>query len=140
MHLEVVTNRLHLLLPQRMKWLPKTFNTPPRAKHTVMCVTIQRHRVKVPLTHHHESIMVLKRTMYLGDLKVLRVFRIATTLLCQNLRGSQLVLLRRYILGTSDSTTVPEDAFLSLYSPEAMWCVSQKDCFVVSHQRDLIWL
>ena len=34
-----VTNRFHLLLPQRMKWLPKTFNTPPRARHTVMCVT-----------------------------------------------------------------------------------------------------
>ena len=89
-----------------MKWLPKTFNTPPRARHTVVCVTAQSHRGKVPLTQHHGSIMVLKRTMYLGDLKVLRVFRIATFPLCQNLRGRRLVLLTRH----HGSTLVPKKA------------------------------
>ena len=49
------------------KWLLKTFNTPPRERHTVMCVTVLRHREKVPLTRHHGSIMVLERTTYLGD-------------------------------------------------------------------------
>ena len=47
-----------------------------------------------------------------------------------------LYLTRRYILGISENTTVPENAFLSLFSPEAIWCVSQKDCFAVSLQRD----
>ena len=49
-----------------------------------MCVTVQRHREKILLTHHFcGSVVVLVRTMYLGDLKVLMVFRIATFLLCQ---------------------------------------------------------
>ena len=42
--------------------------------------------------------MVLKRTMYLGCLKVkdLRVCRIVTIPLCLNLRGKQLALLMRH--------------------------------------------
>ena len=121
------------------------FNTPPRMRHTVMGITVLSHQRKVPLTHHHGSIMVLKRTMYLGDLKVLRVCRIATIPLCQNLRGRQsvpltrhhgstLVPTRRYILGIAGSSTVTENACPSLYSPEAIWCVSQKDSFAVSLQ------
>ena len=39
-----VTLCLRLRLPQRTKWLPNTFNTLPRASHTVMCVTVQSHR------------------------------------------------------------------------------------------------
>ena len=71
-----------------------------------VCVTVQRHREKVPLTHLHRSIMVLKRTMYLGDLKVLKVFRIVTILPCQNLRGRQLVPLTR----SHGSSLVPNKA------------------------------
>ena len=101
-----VTHHLRLLPPQRMKWLLKSFNTPPRARHTVMCVTVQRHREEVPSTHHCGSIMVLKRTIHLGDLKVLRVFRIATIPLCQNFRGRQLSLLTRH----HGNTLVPNKA------------------------------
>ena len=45
-----------------------------------------------------------------------------------------------YILGTSESSAVPENSFFSPYSPEAIWRVSEKDCFTVSLQGDLIWL
>ena len=48
-----VTNRFHLQLLQRMKWQPKTFDTTPRARHTVMRVTVQCHREKVPSWKYH---------------------------------------------------------------------------------------
>ena len=103
---------------------------------------------KVPLTHHHGSIMVLKRTMYLGDLKVLRVFRIATIPLCQNLRGRQLILFNapswKYT-GTQqgDTSWGPQKAqpspktrfFFHFFRPKQYGA-----CFAVSPQRDLIWL
>ena len=52
--------------------------------------------------------MVLKKTMYLGDLKVLKVFLIATFLPCRNHRGRQLVILTRQ----HGSTLVPNKAIL----------------------------
>ena len=37
---------------------------------------------------------------------------------------------KRYILGTPESSAVYENSFFSPYSPEAIWRVSEKDCWV----------
>ena len=46
---------------------------------------------------------------------------------------------KRCILGISESSGVLENMLLSLYSPEAIWRVSQKDCFTISLRGDLHW-
>ena len=42
--------------------IQEPLRTPPRSRHTVMCVTVQSHREKVLWTHHHRSTMAMDGT------------------------------------------------------------------------------
>ena len=137
-----VTNRLHLLLSQRMKWLPKTFSTPPRAGHTVMCITYRpkssgEGTITAPSWKYHgaQEDDVSWRSQGAQD----DPHRDKSSL--PNLRGRQLVSL---FTGTQQGDTSwgslrarpsPKTRSFHFLHPKPIWRASQKDCFAVSLQR-----
>ena len=132
-----------LLLPQRTKLATQDFqHTHHGSRHTVMCVyrtkssgegTIDATIMEVPWYSRGRCILEVSRCSGCSASRHVfpaEIFVGGSWFFLMRHHGSTLVPNKGDTSwGFPEKSTIPENAFLSLYSPEAIWSGSQKDLF-----------